>query len=255
VDIRVLGCHGSQLPGYNTTSFLLDNKILLDAGTITPLLTVEEQNNIRYILITHAHLDHVKDMMFLADNLYYLKKDHPLLIYSTPYIIDVLRTHLFNGIIWPDFSILPTPDNTVLKFMDIRPGEKIRLDSLDVTAILVHHVVETVGYAIESEEGSVLFIGDTGPTQEIWEVANRIKNLKAIFVETSLPNNMKEIADMTGHLTPGTLEQELKKLDSHNLDVYLYHMKIQHQESIQREIALIKSWSIHILQDGQIIRF
>jgi ribonuclease BN (tRNA processing enzyme) len=255
VDIRVLGCHGSQMPGYNTTSFLLNGKILIDAGTITPLLEVEEQGNIRYILLTHAHLDHVKDLMFLADNIYYLPKDSPLVIYSTPYIIEMLKTHLFNGIIWPDFSKLPSPENTILKFVVINPGEKIRLDNFDITAILVHHSVETVGYVIESEEKSVLFIGDTGPTEEIWEVANRIKNLKAIFIETSLPNSMKEIADMTGHLTPGTLERELMKLASRDLDIYLYHMKIQHYESIQREISLIGNRSIHILQDGQIIRF
>jgi hypothetical protein len=38
--------HGSQMPGCNTTSFLLGGNILIDAGTITMLLSVEERFNI-----------------------------------------------------------------------------------------------------------------------------------------------------------------------------------------------------------------
>ncbi len=85
-----------------------------------------------------------------------------------------------------------------------------------MTAVLVHHVIETVSYAVESKEGSILIVGDTGPTEEVWTVANNISNLKAIFIETSLPNSMKDVADMTGHLTPSGLEEELKKLNTHN---------------------------------------
>ena len=255
MNIRVLGCHGSQMPGCNTTSFLLNGNILVDAGTITTLLTVEEQCNIDYIFVTHAHLDHVKDIIFLSDNICYLQKGRPLMIYGTPYIINALRTHLFNGTIWPDFSTLPSPENPVLKFVVISPGEKLRLDDFDITPILVDHVVETVGYIIEAEEGSVIFVGDTGPTEKIWEIANSIKNLKAIFIETSLPDGMMEVADVTGHLTPSTLEQELKKMNTRNPDIYLYHMKLRYEQSIQREIALIEDRNIHMLKDGQIIRF
>lgn len=243
------------MPGCNTTSFLLNGNILIDAGTITTLLSVEEQCNISYIFVTHAHLDHVRDIMFLADNVGYLQRERPLAIYGTPYTIDALKTHLFNGIIWPDFSSLPSSEKPVLKFETIVPGEKVRLGDLDVTAIMVHHVVETVGYAIESKEGSVVFIGDTGPTDEVWDIAGRLNDLKAVFIETSLPDSLNDVADITGHLTPSTLEQELKKLNTGNPDIYLYHMKLQHEKSIQAEIALIKNRNIRILHDGQIIRF
>lgn len=253
MQIRVLGCHGSQTPGCNTTSFLLNGKILVDAGVITSLLTIEEQVNIDYVFVTHAHLDHVRDIMFLADNICYLQKDRPLIVVGTRNVIDTLKTYLFNNIIWPDFSLLPSPENPVLKFETINPGGKIMFDNVDVTAIPVHHVVETVSYAIESKEGSVIIIGDTGPTEEVWDVANNISNLRAIFVETSLPNSMQDVADMTGHLTPSGLEEELKKLNIPHSDIYLYHMKLQYRESIQSEIAMIKDTNIHILKDGEVI--
>ena len=251
--ITVLGCHGSQMPGCNTTSILLNRNILIDAGAITSLLTIEEQAGIDYVLVTHAHLDHVRDIMFLADNICYLHKDHPLIVVGTFNIIDTLRTYLFNNIIWPDFSLLPNPENPVLKFKVIKPGEKVKLDNVDVTAILVHHVIETVSYAVESKEGSVLIVGDTGPTEEVWNIANDIGNLKAVFIETSLPNSMKDVADMTGHLTPSSLAEELKKLNTPDPNIYLYHMKLQYRNSIQSEIAMIKDRRIHILQDGEVI--
>ncbi len=254
MQIRILGCHGSQTPGCNTTSFLLNGNILIDAGAITSSLTIDEQIKIDYILVTHAHLDHVRDIMFLADNICYLQKDRPLVVVGTKSIIDTLRTHLFNNIIWPDFSLLPHPDNPVLKFETIRPREKVTLDNVDVTAVLVNHVIETASYAIESKEGAVIIIGDTGPTDDIWNLANSISNLKAVFVETSLPDSMKDVADMTGHLTPAGLAEELKKLNSLNPPIYLYHMKLQYREAIQREIAKIKDRDIHILQDGEVIR-
>lgn len=253
MQIRVLGCHGSQTPGCNTTTFLLNGNILVDAGTITSLLTIEEQIKINYVLVTHAHLDHVKDIMFLADNICYLQKDRPLIVVGTQNIIDTLKTYLFNNIIWPDFSLLPSPENPVLKFETIRPGEKVALDNVNVTAVLVNHVIETVSYAIESKEGSIVIIGDTGPTEDVWNVANNIRNLKAVFVETSLPNSMKDIADVTGHLTASGLEEELKKLHVLNPPIYLYHMKLQYRESIQNEIAMIKNRNIRILQDGEVI--
>jgi len=242
------------MPGFNTTSFLLNGRVLIDAGTITTQLSMEEQRNIDHILITHAHLDHVKDIMFLADNLAYLQKDRPVMVYGTPHIIDALRDHLFNGVIWPDFSTLPSSEEPILKFTNITPGERITLNNLEVTAITVHHVVETVGYLVEAEEGAVLFIGDTGPTEEIWNVASTAESLKAIFIETSLPDDMMEIADVTGHLTPSILEQELKKLNAGHPDIYLYHMKLPYHKPIQNEIALIRGRNIHILQDGMVIR-
>lgn len=253
MQIRVLGCHGSQTPGCSTTSFLLNGNTLVDAGTITSLLTIEEQLKINYVLITHAHLDHVRDIMFLADNICYLQKDRPFIVIATRNIIDTIKTYLFNNIIWPDFSLLPTPENPVLKFETIKPGEKITLDTMEVTAVLVNHVIETVSYVIESNEGSLVIIGDTGPTEEVWNVANNIRNLKAVFVETSLPNSMQEIADMTGHLTASGLEEELKKLNTHNPQIYLYHMKLHYRDSIESEIATIKDRNIRILQDGEVI--
>lgn len=254
MKIRVLGCHGSQLPNYNTTSFLFGENILIDAGTVTTVLSLQEQLKIDYVFITHAHLDHVRDIAFLADNIFFQCRKKPLVIVSTKGILDAIHRHLFNNVIWPDFSKIPSVKTPLIKFQAIVPGKKQTIGDLRINAIDLHHVVETVGYVIEVKSKAVIFLGDTGPTEEAWQVAQKTKGLKAMFIETSLPDSMKDAADITGHLTPFSLQEELKKLKGKKPDIYLYHMKPSYQKAIRKEVAAIKERNIHIIEDGQVIR-
>lgn len=254
MKIRVLGCHGSQLPHFNTTSFLVENSILMDAGTVTTVLTLKEQLRIDYIFVTHAHLDHVRDIMFLADNLYYAKRKRPLTVVSSRGIIENIHRHLFNNVIWPDFSRIPDSRAPMIKFEVLTPGRKKQFGDFQVRALNVHHTVETLGFLMESKKKAILFLGDTGPTEDVWKTAGMIKGLKAIFLETSLPGSLQKIADKTGHLTPVTLAAELKKLNRIKPDIFLHHMKPQYARAIRREIQAIHNKKIHIIDDGQIIR-
>ncbi len=254
MKVRVLGCHGSQLPYHNTTSFLLGKNVLVDAGAVTTVLTIEEQLRIDYIFVTHAHLDHVRDIMFLVDNLYYAKRKKPLIVASSRGIIENIHRHLFNNVIWPDFSRIPNPQTPLIRFEALTPGRKKTLGGWQVRALNVHHTVETMGFLMESKNKAILFLGDTGPTEDVWKVAGTVKDLKAIFVETSLPGSLQNIADKTGHLTPVTLAAELQKLKDKKPHIYLYHMKPPYAEAIQREVAAISDRKIHIIEDGQFIR-
>jgi ribonuclease BN (tRNA processing enzyme) len=254
MNIRVLGCHGSQLPNHNTTSFLIGPNVLIDAGAVTTVLSLPEQMKIDYIFITHAHLDHIRDLAFLADNVCFQRREKPLFIISTKGIIKAIHEHIFNNIIWPDFSRLPSPKSPLIRFKIIKPGSKRKIGGLQVKAIDLHHVVETVGYVVEDGGKAVIFFGDTGPTEKAWQLARRTKGLSSVFIETSLPDDMKDIADKTGHLTPLSLAAELKKLTNAKPDIYLYHMKPKYHETIRKEIAIIKDRKIHIIEDGQIIR-
>jgi ribonuclease BN (tRNA processing enzyme) len=254
MNIRVLGCHGSQLPNYNTTSFLIGQNVLVDAGTVTAVLSLKEQMKIEYIFITHAHLDHIRDIAFLADNICYQRREKPLVIVSTKGILDAIHRHIFNNVVWPDFSKIPSKKAPVIKFQVIKPGRRQKIGGLHIKAIDLHHVVETVGYIIEAQGKAVVFLGDTGPTEEAWQIAGATAGLKAVFIETSLPDNLKDIANITGHLTPLSLAVELKKLTEVNPEIYLYHMKPSYRETIRKEVAAIRDRRIHIIEDGQIIR-
>jgi cAMP phosphodiesterase len=254
MDIRVLGCYGSHLPGYGTTSFLLEETMLIDGGTITSVLTLEEQLKIEYVFLTHAHLDHIRDIMFLVDNIFYLKRSVPLVLVSTPQILDTVHAHLFNGQIWPDFSAIPSPAHPVLKMLPIHQGESVKVGPWKVSVTPVNHTVETVAYTLESATEAVIFIGDTGPTEAIWAEANSRSRLKGIFIETSLPNRMEELAGLTRHLTPRGLAGELENLRHKEAEIYVFHVKLHHDEEIEQELRdLPDGRRIHLLRDGQTI--
>lgn len=251
----MLGCYGSQLPGCNITGFLLNGRVLIDAGTVTSVLTMEEQARIDHILITHAHLDHVCEMMFLADNLSIGGgRTSPVIVWSTPGIIGALKEHLFNGVIWPDFTSIPSLEHPVMAFEPLEPEVTHSLEDFSVTAVSVSHSVETVGFIIEFDGGAVIFAGDTGPTERLWEVAREHDDLKAIFIETSFHDHFKNLAALSGHLTPSCLDRELEKLGDRAPDIYLFHMKpMLDLEPIEEGIRGIRSRNIKILKDGDVI--
>ena len=255
MEIRVLGCYGSRLPGYRTTGFLLNRSILIDAGTVTSVLNLEEQLHLEAALITHAHLDHVKDLLFLADNIC-LRKEEPFRIMAPQGILDLLHANLFNNVIWPDFTMIPSPEKPAIRFRMLETGARFLLGGFSVTAFPVNHTVETMAYLIESGESSIMIAGDTGPTEEIWRIMQRKKNLRALFLETSFPNDMQSIADLAGHLTPSSMERELEKLGPASPEIFLYHLKPQYCEAIAREIASLSTErKIRILRDGDVLRF
>ncbi len=254
MKIRVLGCYGSELLDFHTTSFLINCSLLLDAGTVTSVLSVEEQIEINNILVTHSHLDHIKDIVFIADNIVE-KNNTSIKVISAQETIGDIKYHLLNNKIWPDFTSLPSAEQPVLQVKSIRKKENFCVDGLTVRAIAVNHSIDAVGYIIQDEKSSILYTGDTGPTDEIWEEANRLSNLKAIIVETSFPDRLHYLAEISGHLTPSMLKEQLNKLDDYNSSILIFHMKPQHLAEIKSDMEKLENKNIHILKQGDVFEF
>lgn len=254
MKIRVLGCHGSEFQGGQTTAFLINDCLLLDAGTVASALTLDEQRKIRSILITHPHLDHTKDILFLADNII-VENRASIEVVSIPEVLEILKSYLLNDKIWPDFTILPTADDPILRFRSIKTGEDIRIGGLTVKAISVNHTVDAIGYIVRDETSSILYTGDTGPTDKIWEEANKLSNLKAVIVETSFPNHLHKLAEMSGHLTPMMLRDQLNKLKNFNSSILIFHMKPQYLPELENEITKLENLNIIILKQGKVFEF
>ncbi len=254
MKIRVLGCYGGELPGFRTSSFLVNDHILLDAGSVTSVLKLEEQMKIDYILITHSHIDHIKDILFLADNVCG-KNSNTIKIISTSKNLSMLKKHLLNNDIWPDFSVLPSKHTPVLEFIPVKEGERVRLRDIIIEPVKVSHTVETMGYIIKDRHSTIIFTSDTGPTNKLWRKANSLKNLKAIFIETSYPNRMNDMANISKHFTPEMLSKEIKKLKRRNVKFLVYHLKPLYYKQIIRELKELKNREIHILKQDGILKF
>ena len=222
MELRVLGCSGGEAEGHRLTGLLVNGKVAIDAGSLTQALTTREQIGIRQIFITHSHLDHICTLPFFTKNIFG-HTDVPVEIHALPETLDALRRHLFNDELWPDFSVIPSPDNPIIRFSEIVPGQAYEVEGLRVTPIPVNHLVPCVGYLVEDAKSAFIFSSDTAETDLVYEVANRTANLKLFITEASFPNEQGWLAEASKHLTPEKLGRELKKLKV-DVPVGIYHL-------------------------------
>lgn len=244
--VRVLGCHGGELPGCRTTCFLLNGHVTIDAGALTGVLPLEQLLAVNDIFLTHSHFDHVKDVPLLTD-LLVGKRDAPLRVYGPRECIDTLRSSVFNDELWPDFTLIPNHTAPVLELIPLPAFERVSSGDLTFTSVPVNHPVESVGYLVESGGRAIAFSGDTGPTGRFWNEVNRHQGMQAVFVELSFPNRLQWLADLSGHFTPQTLREELKKLE-HDVPILLYHLKPAFLDELRREVAELGNDRLRILE-------
>jgi ribonuclease BN (tRNA processing enzyme) len=259
MKIRVLGCYGAEgiytdsagrETVCNTSGFLVNGSVMVDAGTITTSLDLSDLTRIKHVLLSHIHFDHIKGLPFLADNLFG-KIDQPIHIHSIEEVLDGLNRHLLNDTVWPDFTRIPDPESPIFGYSELREEKEKQVENLSVTAIRVNHTVPTVGFLIQDADTAVLYSGDTCETQRIWEIASQQAKLTAVLIETSFPNDLHQVARDSGHLTPRMLGQEFLKIGRPDLPLYIYHMKPQYLKQLQQEIQALKIPNFSLLSDGQ----
>lgn len=248
--LKVLGSSGSDFKGYNSPAFLIDGKILLDGGTIGSRLNETEQWKIKDILITHSHLDHIKAIPFLADNIILKNKRHSITLFGIKETLAALRDNLLNDRLWPDFTKISAAIEPVVKMKAIPAGRSFKVNSYTFTAYKVNHTVPAVGYVLRDKKGkALLYTGDTGPTEEIWKAPDTIN---ALIIEVSFPNSMERIALKTGHLTIKLMLREIDKMKNMPERIFITHPKPQYIEKIRKELKDIRRRNIEFIRDGKI---
>lgn len=253
MKIEVLGGYGGESLGCRMTCLLINDAIALDAGSLSQALPIERQVNVGSILLSHSHVDHTSSIPFFVENIFG-KTDGPLDIYTSPATIYAIRKYQFNNATWPDFTRLPNQLLPAVRFHELQDEVPFELEGVRFTPIPVDHVVPTHGFLIEQDGAAVLWSSDTGPTQRLWEVANRTKNLRAVCVETSFDNSLQHIADVSYHLTPQTLEKELEKLEK-DVPILLHHLKPPCIDAIQEEVRRLDNPDIDFLEQGKVYTF
>ena len=251
--MKVGGCYGSETGGYHSVGFLLNENLLLEGGTVTSVFSLEEQKSIRNILISHIHLDHTKELFFLLDNLAPMECC-TVTVNAVPEVIKGIRENLFNEMLWPDFSRLPDVDAPVLRFNVLEEGCFTEVEGVQVKPVTVNHPVPATGFVLKEPGTTIVYTGDTGPTEAIWEAAREEEELGALLVETSFPNSMNDLALKSGHLTPDLLVKELDLLDRPDVPVFLFHMKPHYLGEIAEDLKKISRYRVAMLeQEGHMI--
>ena len=255
MKLRVLGCSGG-IGGRHlrTTSLLVDDDILIDAGTGVTDLSVAEMVSIDHVFLTHPHLDHIAALPLMVDTVAD-RRQKPLTVYATAAVIAILREHIFNWAIWPDFTEVPNSEQPFMCYQAIEPGVPVSLGGRKITALPVEHTVPAVGYCLDSGTGSLVFSGDTGPCDDFWRAVNRVDNLRHLIIECAFPNREERLAIVSRHLCPAMLARELQKLER-ECDIHITHLKPGQSELTMAEIErCLGTFKPQMLQNNQIFEF
>ena len=250
MELKVIGCHGGETPIHRTSAFVVDDRIAIDAGSLTSGVDLKGQCALQAVLVSHAHLDHIRDLATLADNR--SQNAAPTLpIVGTKQTISILKKHFFNNLLWPDFAQIPTRRRPAIRYVEIAPARPLSVAGYEVRAVPVSHSIACCAFIVRGEGGSLAYSGDTGPTNLLWKALNSTADLKALLMEVSFPNDEARLARLSGHHTPETLARDMKKLErSRELPTLLYHIKPSFQAKVERECARLARLNLTICTLG-----
>ena len=251
--IRILGCSGGIGAGARTSAMLIDDDVLIDAGTGIGDLELSDLDSIRHVFLTHAHLDHIAGLPMLADRIFDEHFEVPLTVYAREETLRAVQDHLFNGIIWPDFTQLPSAANPMLRYQVCLPGDTVTIKHRSFYAVDVMHTVPTLGYTVQNSGGAFAVSGDTRTNETLWPVLNACDDLKVLVIEVSFPDEMEELATQAGHYCPRTLTRDLERL-RHTPEIWLTGMKPGEEERILEQVtSAAPDRDIHMLSRGTVL--
>ncbi|MBY0526757.1 MAG: 3',5'-cyclic-nucleotide phosphodiesterase [Gemmataceae bacterium] len=237
-----------EIPRQFLTSFLINDTIAIDAGSIGFYRSAHEQAHIKHVFLTHTHIDHIASLPIFVENSYEGRPDC-VTIHGTAEVLQCLHTDMFNDRLWPDFLALSKPEAPFMRVATIVPGKTIEVDGIRLTPIPVNHVVPTVGYILEDGQSTVVIATDTAPTEEIWHRTNAMRNLKGVFLEATFPNELAWLADVSKHLTPDLLAKEIRKIER-EVPIIVIHIKPRFSGKVVAEIENLKLPNVTIGKSG-----
>jgi cAMP phosphodiesterase len=252
MKIKVLGCSGGIGPGRRTTSLLVDDRVLIDAGTGVCDLSFAAMTAVTDVLVTHAHLDHVAGLALMIDTVFD-RISHPVCVRASEATIATLREHLFNWRLWPDFTQLPSAANPRLRYETLSIGQTVQLGDLQVMPFPALHTVPNIGYALSTGGGTFAFTGDTYTDSTLWAALNALPRLDKLMIDCSFTDEDAELGRESRHFTPAVLGRELAHL-KHRPELLLTHHKPGAEYRIGRQCArALTDWEYRHLRRGDTI--
>ena len=252
--IKALGCSGGIGAGRRTTSLLVDGNVLIDAGTGVGDLSLAELGRISDVFLTHAHLDHIAGLPLFLDTAYDREPGRSIRVHGRRETIDALGAHIFNGVIWPDFLVLPDTDSPIMRYNTLAPEDIEEIAGTLVQAVEVHHSVPSLGYSIQRDDRVFAFSGDTQTNRTLWSFLNTCPRLDVLLIEVSFPNSQASLAMASGHYCAKTMARDLQRL-SHRPEIWITSMKPGAERIIHQEVRdELPERDVHMLEQGAVIR-
>jgi ribonuclease BN (tRNA processing enzyme) len=250
MKVRVVGsaCGATSRLQY-ASSYIVDGCLAVDAGCLGVDGTPEQQAAIRHVFLTHSHMDHVATLPMFLENAFD-SGQQPVAVYGVPAVLDSLQRHIFNDVIWPDFVRLSQAGHPLLRLVPLKVETAVRIGDLSITPVAVEHVVPTYGYIVTDGASTVVFGGDSGPTERIWCLAARAPQPVSIFLEACFPNEMHHLASVSGHITPALFSEEVRKVPEAGT-VIAIHIKARYHDQVVAELETLGIPGLRIGEPGR----
>ena len=235
-------------------TMVIDDRVAIDAGCLAMACSDQQRANIRDILLTHTHLDHIAGLPMFIDDLF-ASLTEPVRIHATAEMIETLERDIFNWSIYPRFSELSNDNGAVVEYREFAAGDAFEVAHLSIHAVPVNHEVAANGYIVSDGAASIAVSGDTAETDEFWNACNAAEKLKAVFVECAFPDELEGIASVSRHLTPKRLQQELSKLDTSAVPIYVINIKPMYRDKVIGQLETLAIPNVNILEIGRVYEF
>ena len=243
--------HGGASARQHLACFVIDDRAAIDAGSLAMAADRRQKEQIRDVILTHAHLDHIAGLPLFIDDLF-ADLDQPIKIHATGEIIEVLQKHIFNWAIYPDFTELENTRGKVLQYIPFEVGGEFAVGHLQIKSVAVNHKVPAVGYIISDGAATIAISGDTARAEQFWQAVNREKKLDALLVECAFPDELKDLAESSHHLTPQKLKTELKEFHQSGCPIYVINLKPMYRARIIEQIEKLAIENLQILEVGRV---
>lgn len=250
MKLRVLGAFGSEGLGQRPSAFLVNDRVLVDAGTVGGALTIPEQLAIEHALLSHAHLDHLVGLAFLADALASSPETPSVTVMGIAPVVDAVREGIFNNVVWPNFARIPSEETAVIRYRTLAADAEQHVGDLWVTPVAVSHTVPAAGFVVHDGTRGFVYSGDTGPTEALWKAMRGLTGLRAVVLGCAFPNRHAVLAERSGHLTPKLIQREMDKLPP-DIPVWIFHIKPPFYEETAEELARLNDGRITILEQDK----
>lgn len=241
------------VPNQYLTTILVNDRVAIDAGSLGLYESPHDQAAIGHVFLSHSHLDHWATLPIFLVNVFDLSPTPPT-IYASDVVFDMLRRDVFNGRVWPNFLEMSHEGRSFVKTQTIESGKPLDVEGLHITPVAVNHAVPTLGFLLEDAKSAVVIASDTAATTEIWQRADRLANLKAVFLEATLPNNLAQLADVTKHLTADGLIGEMRKL-SRPTTFYAVHISARNKDEVIAELRGNRLSNLQVAEFGKTYEF
>lgn len=235
-------------------TMVIDDRVAIDAGCLAMACSDQQRANIRDIVLTHTHLDHIAGLPIFIDDLF-ASLTEPIRIHATAGMIETLERDIFNWSIYPRFSELSNANGPVIEYREFASSETFEVAHLSVQGVPVNHEVAANGYIVSDGTAIIAVSGDTAETDEFWKACNAAENLKAVFAECAFPDELEGIASVSRHLTPKWLQQELCKLDARDIPIYVINIKPMYRDKVIGQLEALAIPTLNILEIGRVYEF